>query len=77
MPSKAASPDFTEENGTPYAMSPGSLLPAVVIRCPRMASIEMRPCLTSTCDRIVVSTSHVIVLGMSVRGRDGETLCKG
>ena len=48
MASKAAKPDFTDENGTPNAMSPGNLLPAVVIMWPRMASMEIRPCLTST-----------------------------
>ena len=48
MESKAAKPDFTDANGTPKAMSPGSLLPAVVIMWPRIASMEIRPCLTST-----------------------------
>ena len=48
MASKAARPDFTDENGTPKAMSPGSLLPAVVIMWPSIASIEIRPCFTST-----------------------------
>ena len=48
IPSKAASPDLIDEKGTPYAMSPGSLTPADVTRWPRIANMEILPCLVST-----------------------------
>ena len=45
--SKAARPAFIDEYGSPKAMSPGHLQPAVVTMCPKTASIAIRPCFTS------------------------------